>query len=109
MRCAVRDDAWTTGSLAPADGARYRRESRRAIAAFGGRWLVTWEQNPSHDNPRSSIRADFVNSLLEHGADDIQPVLACIVDTVSERDRELLDELERLVKEKKRQLKGKAD
>jgi Predicted transcriptional regulator len=55
------------------------------------------------------IRADFVNSLLEHGADDIQPVLACIVDTVSERDRELLDELERLVKEKKRQLKGKAD
>jgi len=55
------------------------------------------------------IRADFVNSLLEHGADDIQPVLACIVDTVSERDREMLDELERLVKEKKRQLKGKAD
>src|SRR5262249_23120970 len=48
-----------------------------------------------------SIRADFVDSLLEHGADGIQPVLACIVDTVSERDRELLDELERLVKEKK--------
>jgi len=56
-----------------------------------------------------SIRADFVDSLLEHGADGIQPVLACIVDTVSEHDRELLDELERLVKEKKRQLKGKAD
>jgi predicted transcriptional regulator len=55
------------------------------------------------------IRADFVNSLLEYGADGIQPVLACIVDTVSERDREMLDELERLVKEKKRQLKGKAD
>jgi predicted transcriptional regulator len=57
----------------------------------------------------NGIRADFVNSLLEHGADGIQPVLACIVDTVSKRDRELLDELERLVKEKKRQLKGKAE
>src|SRR5438046_10005978 len=55
------------------------------------------------------IRADFVDSLLEHGADGIQPVLACIVDTVSAHDRELLDELERLVQEKKRQLKGKAD
>ena len=55
------------------------------------------------------IRADVIDGLFEHGADGIQQVLACIVDTVSERDRELLDELERLVKEKKRQLKGKAD
>jgi len=31
-------------------------------------------------------------------------VLACIVDTLSEHDRELLDELERLVQEKKREL-----
>lgn len=57
----------------------------------------------------NGIRADVIEGLFEHGADGIQPVLACIVDTVSERDRELLDELERLVKEKKRQLKGKAD
>jgi predicted transcriptional regulator len=55
------------------------------------------------------IRADFVDSLLEPGAGGIQPVLACIVDTVSEHDRELLDELERLVKQKKRQLRNKAD
>ena len=32
-------------------------------------------------------------------------MLACIVDTVSERDRELLDELDRLIKEKKRELR----
>jgi hypothetical protein len=31
-------------------------------------------------------------------------VLACIVDTITARDRELLDELERLVQEKKREL-----
>jgi hypothetical protein len=34
-------------------------------------------------------------------------VLACIVDTISERDRELLDELDRLVQEKKRELRRK--
>jgi hypothetical protein len=32
-------------------------------------------------------------------------VLACIVDAVSERDRELLDELDRLIKEKRKELK----
>jgi hypothetical protein len=42
--------------------------------------------------------------LLGQGADEVQPVLACIVDTITERDRELLDELERLVQEKKREL-----
>jgi predicted transcriptional regulator len=51
------------------------------------------------------IREDVVEGLLGHGADAVQPVLACIVDTVSERDRELLDELDRLIKEKRRELK----
>lgn len=51
------------------------------------------------------IREDVIAGLLGHGAEGVEPVLACIVDTVSERDRELLDELDRLVKEKKRQLR----
>lgn len=51
------------------------------------------------------IREDVINGLLGHGAEGVEPVLACIVDTVSERDRELLDELDRLVKEKKRELR----
>jgi hypothetical protein len=46
---------------------------------------------------------------LGHGAEGVRPVLACIVETVSEHDRELLDELERLIKEKKRELKQKTD
>jgi hypothetical protein len=37
----------------------------------------------------------------------VEPVLACIVDTISERDRELLDELDRLVQEKKRRVASK--
>ena len=55
------------------------------------------------------IREDVIDGLLDRGAEGIQPVLACIVETVSDRDRELLDELERLIKEKKRELGRKAD
>ena len=55
------------------------------------------------------IREDVIDSLFESGVGEIQPVLACFVDTVSERDRELLDELERLVKEKKRELRRKSE
>jgi predicted transcriptional regulator len=53
------------------------------------------------------IRADVVDGLVGHGAEGIEPVLACIVDAVSDHDRELLDELERLIKEKRRELKLK--
>ena len=55
------------------------------------------------------IRVDVIDGLLGGGAEGIQPVLACIVDTVSETDRELLDELDRLIQEKKRELQRKAD
>jgi predicted transcriptional regulator len=55
------------------------------------------------------IREDVIDSLFESGVGEIQPVLACFVDNVSERDRELLDELERLVKEKKRVLRRKSE
>jgi hypothetical protein len=51
------------------------------------------------------IKVDVVDGLLGHGADEVEPVLACIVDTITERDRELLDELDRLVQEKKRELR----
>lgn len=53
------------------------------------------------------IRADVIDGLVGHGAEGVEPVLACIVDAVSDHDRELLDELERLIKEKRRELKLK--
>jgi predicted transcriptional regulator len=49
------------------------------------------------------ITADVIDSLLS-AMGRPEPILACIVDSVSERDIELLDELERLVKEKKAEL-----
>ena len=58
----------------------------------------------SQDDFERGIKEDVVDGLLGQGADQVQPVLACIVDTITERDRELLDELERLVQEKKREL-----
>lgn len=50
---------------------------------------------------------DVIDTLLGRGENGVEPVLACIVDAVSEHDRELLDELDRLVKEKRRALRRK--
>jgi len=58
----------------------------------------------SREQLETGIREDVIDGLLD-GTERIQPVLACIVNAVSERDRELLDELERLVQEKKRELR----
>ena len=63
----------------------------------------------SREEFEHGIREDLIDGLLGGGAEGIEPVLACIVDTVSERDRESLDELDRLVKEKKRELRRKAE
>jgi predicted transcriptional regulator len=63
----------------------------------------------SPDEFEQGIREDVIDGLLGHGAEAAQPVLACIVDAVSERDRELLDELDRLIKEKRRELKQRPD
>ncbi|CAN5492549.1 hypothetical protein BH10ACI2_BH10ACI2_08820 [soil metagenome] len=51
-----------------------------------------------------SMTEDVIESLFENSIGRAEPVLACIVDSVSDRDRQLLDELERLVKEKRLEL-----
>ena len=61
----------------------------------------------SRDELEHGIREDVIEGLLGVGAETVEPVLACIVDAVSERDRELLDELDRLIKQKRRELKLK--
>lgn len=50
------------------------------------------------------VTRDVISKLLDTGLGRTEPVLACIVDSVTECDRQLLDELERLVKEKRQQL-----
>lgn len=54
-----------------------------------------------------NIARDVIDALLGRGENGVEPVLACIVDAVSDHDRELLDQLDRLVKEKRRMLREK--
>jgi predicted transcriptional regulator len=49
----------------------------------------------------------LIDQFIGREADGVEPLLACIVDVVSDRDREYLDELERLVQEKRRALARK--
>ena len=58
----------------------------------------------SREDFEHGIKQDVIDGLLGQGADAVEPVLACIVDTVSDRDRQLLDELDRLIKEKRKEL-----
>lgn len=53
------------------------------------------------------VAQDLIDGLLARGEGGAEPILACIVDAVSERDRALLDDLDRLIKEKRRALKRK--
>ena len=50
------------------------------------------------------IAKDLIEGLLDRAVNRVEPLLACIVDTVSEQDRECLDVLDRIVRQKKREL-----
>lgn len=52
------------------------------------------------------VAGDVISDLLDVNLGSVEPVLACIVDAVSDRDRQFLDELERLVAEKRRELEA---
>lgn len=73
-----------------------RRKDRRAFIYSA---LVSREEF------EQGIAEDVIDGLLGRGASGVEPVLACIVDAISEHDRELLDELDRLIKEKRAELK----
>lgn len=61
----------------------------------------------SPEELRVGLAGDVIVGLIDDATKNVEPVLACIVDAVSDKDRELLDELERLVKEKKAALDNK--
>jgi len=52
------------------------------------------------------VASELVTSLLERDGKAL-PLLSSLVDAVSDRDRALLDELERLVREKRRAIKDR--
>lgn len=61
----------------------------------------------SRQQLEQGIAGDLIDSLLARNASEPAPLLSCFVDAVSEKDRSLLDELERLVREKRRKLRGR--
>ena len=67
----------------------------------GRAFLYTATVSP--EELESGIQEDLIDGLLG-STGGVEPILACIVDAVSERDTELLDELDRLIKEKRAQL-----
>ncbi len=75
-----------------------RRKSGRAFV---------YAARVTREELEQGVAEDVIDSLLGRNANKIEPILACIVETVSERDRDLLDALDQLVKEKKRELRGR--
>ena len=56
----------------------------------------------------SELAGSAFATLLPGDADAMRPILSMFVDTVGERDGALLDELERLVKARRDELKGRS-
>lgn len=52
-----------------------------------------------------AVASELVQSLLSRDGGQPLPILSSLVDAVSERDRALLDELERLIREKRRSIR----
>ena len=71
-----------------------------------GRPFVYSEKLSVEEMERGVVE-DVIVNLLESSSQPVEPILACIVDAVSESDRQLLDDLERLVREKRAKLEGK--
>ncbi len=75
-----------------------RRKRGRAFLYSPRVSAVEFEQGIAHD---------LIEGLIDRASDGVEPVLACIVDAVSERDRACLEALDRLIREKKRELRRK--
>jgi predicted transcriptional regulator len=50
----------------------------------------------------SAVATELVHSLLQRDGGEALPILSSLVDAVSDRDRGLLDDLERLIRKKRR-------
>jgi predicted transcriptional regulator len=71
--------------------------SRRKV----GRAFV-YSATATRDEMEGAVATELVQSLLQRNGGEPLPILSSLVDAVSDRDRALLDELERLIREKRR-------
>ena len=116
---AVMDEVWARGRVSASD--IYRAFGERTAYTT---WMTTLDRlfkkgllvrekegraylyspRVTREEFERGVAEDVLGGLLDRTADGAEPLLACIVEAVSERDRALLDELQRLVEEKKREL-----
>jgi predicted transcriptional regulator len=71
--------------------------SRRKV----GRAFV-YRATATRQELEGAVAAELVLGLLQHDESEPLPILSSLVDAVSDRDRALLDDLERLIHEKRR-------
>jgi BlaI family transcriptional regulator, penicillinase repressor len=60
----------------------------------------------TREQMEEAVAAELVQSLFGRPGNEPLPLLSSLVDAVSDKDRALLDDLERLIHEKKRQVDG---
>lgn len=66
-----------------------------------GRAFV-YSATATRDELEGAVATELVQSLLQRNGGEPLPILSSLVDAVSDRDRALLDEFERLIREKRR-------
>jgi predicted transcriptional regulator len=67
-----------------------------------GRAFV-YSATATRDEMEGAVATELVQSLLQQHGGEPLPLLSSLVDAVSDRDRALLDDLERLIREKRRE------
>ena len=77
-----------------------RRKSGRAFV---------YRASATRHEIEGAVATELVQSLLRRDGSEPLPILSFLVDAVSDRDRALLKELERLVREKRRALQSSDD
>jgi predicted transcriptional regulator len=66
-----------------------------------GRAFV-YRATATREELEGAVATELMHSLLQRDGREPLPILSSLVDAVSDRDRALLDELERLIQEKRR-------
>jgi BlaI family transcriptional regulator, penicillinase repressor len=66
-----------------------------------GRAFV-YRATATRDELEGAVATELVQSLFDRPGSESLPLLSSLVDAVSEHDRSLLDDLERLIQEKRR-------
>ena len=61
----------------------------------------------SREEFERGLAEDVIDGLLNRASGEAEPLLACIVEAVGDHDRELLDDLDRLIRLKRHELERK--